>query len=74
MEGTDLVTCTQAGAAFGLDGRATANLARSLGIKLKPYPSNGRARALDRADIRAIRRAIQAGRRAAAGDGPDRAA
>ena len=73
MEGEILVSCTQAGAAFGLNGRATADLARSLGIQLKDHPSNGRARGLSPADIKAIRQAILAGRRAASGE-PDRAA
>jgi hypothetical protein len=69
MEDT-LVSCTQAGAPFGLDGRATANLARSIGIKLKVHPSNHRARALSPADIRAIRLAIEEGRKATSGLGP----
>lgn len=74
MEGDTLVSCTQAGAAFGLNGRATADLARSLGIELKAHPSNGRARGLSPADIRAIRKAILAGRKAATASEPDRAA
>jgi hypothetical protein len=73
MEAAELVTCTQAGRAFGLDGRATANLARSIGIELKDHPSNGRARGLAPDDVKAIRKAILAGRKAASGS-PDRAA
>jgi DNA-binding MurR/RpiR family transcriptional regulator len=62
MTAEGLMTCTELGAELGLDPRTVARFAEALGVQPKRHPHNGLAKGLDRKDVKAIRKAVQAGK------------
>jgi hypothetical protein len=63
---TLLVSLTDAAEMLGTDPRTISGLVEVLGIKTKRMPLPGRYRGLDASDIKALRKAIESGRKAVA--------
>lgn len=55
---TNLITLSEAAPILGVSRQTVSELARRLGIETKPMPLNGRAKGLDEADMRRLRKAL----------------
>ncbi len=58
MKRRSLTTLTEASSLLGVSRQTVSELARRLGIQTKPVELNGRAKGLDEADMRRLRKAL----------------
>lgn len=54
----NLITLSEAAPILGVSRQTVSELARRLGIETKPMPLNGRAKGLDEADMRRLKKAL----------------
>lgn len=64
----DLITYTQAAEELGVKPQTIPDLVKSWGIRPKDMPLNGKAKGLDRDDMRTLRRALNKPLRRPAGE------
>jgi len=55
---TDILTFTDAGKILGVAPAVVSALVKTHGLQPKPVPRNGKAKGLDRADMRVLRKAL----------------